>query len=82
MTVGAWIANDLFNCGLWPEEAKAVIAGLEAEDAVAQVLHKEIEGYPDQFKAALSLTMRSRAKTYLKEHKPEHFALGILEQTS
>jgi len=75
----------LFENGLWEEEAKQVVKRMETPDEagklppICECLDKDDVGYPPQLLAVARLCARSAAINFLKETKPQHFALYLLE---
>lgn len=68
--------NYLENCGLFPDQAAAVMSVAETDDKCA--LHGRwndaIDGYPASFRALIQLTIRAYALAWIDEHMPKHFA--------
>jgi len=82
MQVSEFIKDNLSQYGLWPEEAEQVVDLIRASDThadLAAVLDKNIEGYPPQFAAVTMAVAKSQAVSLLKETKPSHFALVMIE---
>ena len=73
MTIREKLKSMMFENGMFPEQAEAVLMGMEADeshDALTEVFGKEIEGYPVQFLAVAWLTTRHAALDWIDENIP------------
>lgn len=82
-TVRKFLSDKMEENGLWPDEAEAVIKTIEEDKAnitLAQVLDKQIEGYPPMVMSIAWITVCDKAVKYIDEHKPKHFARFMFEK--
>ena len=82
MKVAEFLSQKLQQYGLRPDESVAVLDRLRESDIykpIAEVLDKDIEGYPPQFAAVALLSAKNIAIEFLEETKPMHFALFMLK---
>jgi hypothetical protein len=82
VTIREKMTSLLVNHGLWPKEAAEVMRR-EVEAAPNELMRHRwddpAEDYPQPLLVALWVGVRTRAVSYLKETKPEHFAIRVLE---
>ncbi len=80
MTVREILEEFLVNHRLWPEEASLVFDRTQWNFCGAGVKWSDSsEAYPIQVYIILQMCVRRAAIDYLREEKPEHFALKLLE---
>ncbi len=82
-TIRERIEKELFNHGLWPEEAKAIVKEMETQDLQETKTMKDRwdeaeEGYPKVVLAVLLLSAKTQAVQWIDKNKPRHFARYIL----
>lgn len=84
MTIQEHLEKKLYNCGLFPDQAHAVIEDLKKAEGSGSMEHRwceDIENYPSQLLAVLWLTAKDQAAKWLKVNKPEHWALPFFDGT-
>lgn len=77
MTMQQWAEKYLTDNGLWPDEAEAVVEAAKAEKANESMERRwndDIEGYPKQLLAVLTMPLRAEAVRWIDANKPQHFA--------
>lgn len=81
MTFDEYLVQYLVHQGLSPKEARSVVDIMIQE--TTEMSHRwsdDTEGYPKAMSGILCLTAEHHAVTWLREHKPAHFALRHLER--
>lgn len=80
MTIKEKFETMLVSKGLWPQEAKVALERVIANDpSMEGRWDDECEGYPDSLLVSIWMNVRRHAADYLKETKPKHFAIRMLE---
>ncbi len=84
MTVREKLEKMLYDCGLWPADARAIFDFMleRDSDGVYKTIQwsDPIEGegaYPKQLLAGIWLDLQCHAANWLAEHKPQHFARAM-----
>lgn len=75
------LENELVSNGLWPDEAKKIIAEFKI-DKDYQVMsvrwERAADEYPPQMLAVLLTAVKIKALNWIDRKKPEHFARDII----
>lgn len=81
MTIEKYVTEWLFEQGLWEDECVAIISYCKKESGGMNAIRwsDNKDGYPEQFYKALLYSVKQFAISWLKENKPQHFALFMLE---
>ena len=80
MTIRQTIEENLTECGLWSDEAKEISKILEKEYTPMQGRWDEdVSSCPKGVTALAWIAARRWAIDWLKDKKPNHFALQVLE---
>ena len=74
-TIKAEISHYLESNGLWPDQAEAVVAALQAAPGSGGLSFQDpAEHYPPTMLAVLKLNARAEAVKWIDENMPRHFA--------
>lgn len=79
MSIKTFICGKLEACGLWPDEAQAVLEKMQADPANKDMGGRwgdREEGYPKELLACLWVSAENNALKWIDENKPMHFARG------
>lgn len=82
MTFETFISEQLEAHGLWPDEATDVVTIAKAHnhlDAMSGRWKDDMAGYPPAIGSTLWVSVKLIALKYLRETKPQHFAIGMLQ---
>lgn len=80
MTLREKLCEKLEGQGMWPQEAKSALTLYELDDdSIKGRLDEPTENYPDSFLTVCYMQARRYAVEWLKENKPQHWAIGNLD---
>lgn len=70
----------LFEHGIWEDECQQIFEELKKTSEKSCIKWSDsADGYPDVFWKAVAYSAKLEAIKWLKENKPQHFALFMLE---
>ncbi len=72
MTLRQWAEDSLYQRGMFPEQARAVIDIVAAgNESIKDRWNDDTEGYPDTFLAVLIITIDHAALEWIDANKPQ-----------
>ena len=80
MTIKEFVIQQLFECCLWEDECSTIFEYIKVEYKDTHIRWDDtLEGYPEEFKKALTFAVVQHAITWLKANNPNHFAVLLLQ---
>lgn len=80
MSIKEKLQAELVNHGLWPQEAEAIVAKVEADpanEAMGGRWDDSLDGYPPSIWALVWLSAKTNAVAWIDANKPEHWARAM-----
>lgn len=78
ITIKQFLKQKLQDNGLFENQADEILK-FQEKDALTEVYDKRADGYPKEFLAVAWLTTKSKAKKWLAQNCPEHWAISMFE---